>query len=181
MGESLERLNLKLSRVGAHTRRVHGKTVKVSAHERLDRLQKALVDFKPDRSLSDPTKTRRLASLLPGARYVQYTHVPFFEQLNKRIGVNADRINGAAYAGRRQKFFDTLPLEDVPLDEDIVVTQEHVNTGRVMELKAGGGGSGKPLSVVRYQGENYILNGHHRLAVDIIDGRKTIRARVLSL
>lgn len=181
MGNSVDRLNVKLSQVRKHVRRVNGKMVPVAAHDRLDLLQKKLVDFKPNRSLSDPSQTRKLASLLPGARYVPYTRTPFFDKLNQRMGVDADRINGEAYAGRRTKFFDTLPLEDVPLDKDIVVTQPTINTGRVLALKGGAGGAGKPLAVVRYQGENYILNGHHRLAVDVLEGRKSIRARVLSL
>lgn len=177
-----ERVALASVYVAPHTRVVAGKLVRVGGYRRdVEDLMKRLVDYKPDRSLLEGDKVRRLDEVLPRTQYERYVDVPFFDDLNGLIGADLDTVEGHDYADQRERFFESLPTQDVSLD-NIVVTQEFVNIDRVDQIRRDpAAGGSKALHVVRYRGRTYIMNGHHRLAAEVLNGKRSIRAKVLEL
>lgn len=145
-------------------------------------LDERLVNFKPSRNLDDPTKTVPLAELLPNARYVAYSQVPFLADLHQRMGVDDPLTHDVAdYMQRRDEVLNAQPLTSVPYDH-VVVTQKSVNRDRVTQIAMDPSTGGtKPAHFVRYNGETYVLNGHHRVAAQIINGDATVMGRVLDL
>src|SRR5215472_1547596 len=155
------------------------------AEPELSGIDKALVDYKPgERSLTDPSKIERIDEHLSNARYVQYSKTPFFTSVSAMQGVlDPSSVSGADYKKMRDDLFNKQPVTEVPLDK-LVVTQPDVNKDRLAELAKQPPDTGaalKPIHAVRYNGETYVLNGHHR-AVDAVDrGKSTIKANVLNL
>ncbi|MGV8972200.1 MAG: hypothetical protein ACOH10_07745 [Rhodoglobus sp.] len=145
-------------------------------------LDERLVNSKPDRTLADPTKTVPLADLLPEARYQAYSQVPFLAELHERMGVEDPlSVDVGDYLASRDAVFDAQPLVSIPLDH-VVVTQPNVNRERVTQIAVDPSTGGtKPVHFVRYNGESYVMNGHHRVAGDIINGDATAMGRVLNL
>lgn len=145
-------------------------------------LDERLVNSKPDRSLADPTKTVPLSDLLPEARYQAYSQVPFLAELHERMGVTDPlTVDVGEYLTARDAVFDAQPLVSIPLDH-VVVTQPNVNRERVTQITVDPTTGGtKPGHFVRYNGESYVMNGHHRVAGDIINGDATAMGRVLNL
>src|SRR5262249_5131673 len=85
------------------------------------------------------------------------------------------------YIHARASLFNNQDVEDVPLDK-VVVTQPKVNKDRVQEIiDKPETDEVTPILAVRYKGETYVLNGHHRVAANIKQGRSTITAHVLNL
>lgn len=149
-------------------------------------LMDRLVDYKPDRSLSDPDKTTSIA-VVTGRDYVPYGEIPGLDAMHEQMGVDTstleaiDAIDVGDYMARRDALFSELPVEDVSLG-DVVVTQESVNVDRVDELADDPtkGGS-KPVYFIKSGGRLYVINGHHRIAADIKAGRGPVKGRVLDL
>ena len=145
-------------------------------------LDKAIADYKPDRSLSDPAKTTSITEAAPGTSYTAYSQTPFFDDVNILQG-NKDALEYGVedYITQRQALFETIPPTKVALD-DVVMTQEKVNTDRVTQLvdDPSTGGT-KPIQVVRSGGKTYILNGHHRVVAELQRGTMEIDAHVLDL
>lgn len=145
-------------------------------------LDQRLVNYKPERSLSDPDKITRLDSILPNARYVPYSQMPFLDELHKRMGIEDPASTPIEdYVKARDGLFESLPDKRTPLDK-VVVTQPNVNTERVQQIRdhPETGGT-KPQFLVRHQGETYVINGHHRIAAHVLDGQTTENARTLDL
>lgn len=149
-------------------------------------LDQRLVDYKPDRSLSDPAKVTPIVNLLQAhghsVRYEPYSAMPFLDEMHHEMGVsNPNKIDIKEYLAKRNEFFNKLPIENVPLDS-IVVTQQNVNTDRVQEIRdhpetAGG----KIPFMVRFAGETYFINGHHRVVADVLDNKPFINGHVWDL
>lgn len=142
-----------------------------------------VADYKPDRSLADPTKTVALTKLVPGVKFTPYSKTPFFRDINilQGMGDNPLKYGVAEYIKARDEVFNTTPVTTVSLDH-VVVTQQMVNEKRVQEIidDPSTGGT-KPIQAVRYNNETYILNGHHRIAAELKRGTKEIGAHVLDL
>jgi hypothetical protein len=85
------------------------------------------------------------------------------------------------YIKSRDQLFDTIPVTKVSLD-NVVVTQPTVNKDRVQQLvdKPETGGT-KAIQAVKYGNKTYILNGHHRVAALLKEGKKNIEAHLLDL
>lgn len=67
-------------------------------------------------------------------------------------------------------------------------TQNRVDHGKVASVQlarsiddSGNGGASKPAVVVRFEGKNYIADGHHRLAADYLSGASTADVKYLDL
>lgn len=160
-----------------------GRTPKLRVADKPGRpIAERLVDYKPDRSLSDPAKTRDLAEILPNTRYQDYGDVPFLDRMHELMGVDdPDTIPVADYVAARERLFSAQPVREVPLDK-IVVTQETVNTDRVQQIidRPETGGT-NPGFFVRYGHETYVMNGHHRVASQVLSGDTTTSGRLLDL
>lgn len=149
-------------------------------------IDRQITDYKPDRSLADPSKTVSITSVAPNTSYTPYSKTPFFDQINKLQGSTVDDkpplSHGVAdYVEQRRLLFETIPPTKVAL-KDVVVTQEKVNGDRVKQLvdDPATGGT-KPIYVVKQGGKLYIVNGHHRIAADLQRGTKEIDAHLLDL
>jgi len=68
-----------------------------------------------------------------------------------------------------------LPVENIPVDK-IVPTQRFVTIGNLEKVKHGGINTGAYL--VEANGLYYILDGHHRVANQIIQGANIVKAHV---
>ena len=148
-----------------------------------DPLHSRLVDYKPDRSLSDPTKTKAIDHLLPHVEHVSYGRTPFLQKMHELMGVHDPMtMDVKQYMDARKALFAKQPEENLPLHE-FVVTQKTVNLEKIAEgVKKGPDAYGHmPIDAVRYQGKNYIMNGHHRVVSAAARGDRTIPARVLDL
>ena len=143
----------------------------------LSDLDKRIIDFKPDRSLSDPKAIRPIEKVVPNAKFVPYSKVPFFDALNKLIGVDPRTEDIGKYCKARAKFFAKQPIKEIPLD-NIVVTQQMVNKDKVAKLVAQDDPSSKPIAAVRYQGKTYIMDGHHRTVAAVLRGDATIQGHM---
>lgn len=145
-------------------------------------LDRRLIDYKPDRSLSDPSLVTRLDALLPEVEFRAYSKVPFFQKVNELQGTpNPQDIDISSYVKARDTLFYSQPIEQVPLDS-VVVTQPHVNKARVKQIRDDPSTGGtKPIHAVRYAGKTYILNGHHRIAAEILNRQSTTLAHVLHM
>ena len=94
-------------------------------------LDRRLVDYKPDRSLSDPGKTEKIENTLDNARFLAYSQMPFLAELHIVMGVESpEEIAIEDYVQKRNDFFTQLPLSQVPLDS-LVVTQENITLTNV--------------------------------------------------
>jgi capsid protein/GNAT superfamily N-acetyltransferase len=152
-------------------------------HE-LTGLDKAIADYKPDRTLSDPTKTEPIAGVVPGVSYTPYSKTPFFNQVNILQGNKDPLAHGVKdYVDNRDLLFDTIPPSKITLNaKDTVVTQEMVNKDRVNQLIANPSTGGTdPIQVVKHNDKYYILNGHHRMVAGMKGGSVNIEAHVLDL
>ncbi len=171
----------------------HGKSL--VEHGELDiegkpgKLDKAIADYKPDRSLSDPAKTTPISKAVPGVSYTPYSQTPFFGEVNVLQGsgdlkgkINPLKHGVADYVEQRKQLFETIPPTKIKL-ENVVATQETVNTDRVQELADDPTkGGDKPIYVVKKDGKQYIVNGHHRVAGLLVKGEHPeINAHVLDL
>ena len=145
-------------------------------------LDKKIIDVKPDRSLNNPSEVQRIDKAIDNARFIPYSDVPFFDALNRMQGTpHPEKMTGQEYVTARAAFFKSLPVVPVELDK-LVVTQHIINKQRVSEMmevlpKDGG----KPISAVRYKGETYILDGHHRVVAVDKRGDTVINAHLLKL
>jgi len=143
--------------------------------------EKRMVNYKPDRSLTGKD-ARDLDKLLPNTEYVPYSKTPFFDEVNRMQGTpDPMAVSAEDYVKARDTLFFKQPIEKVPMDK-LVVTQEKVNRKRVKQIqndpKTGGT---KPIHVVRYGGKSYILNGHHRVAAEVLSGATKMTAHVLHI
>jgi hypothetical protein len=144
-------------------------------------LDRKIVDYKPDRTLDDPKQVERIDTTLDNARFVPYSKAPFFDALNAKIGVDPAKGDIGKYLKARASFFKTLRVSKVPLDK-LVVTQSVVNKERVKSFISGDQAQlDKPVQAVRYKGETWIMNGHHRVVAAVQKGLKKINARVVDL
>ena len=129
-------------------------------------LHAKLVDFKKARPLTGAAAVP-IAGILGNARFVAYGDCPFLDALHAKMGVGANP-DTKDYVKARDALFQSLPVALAPLD-NIVVTQENVNLDRVKEIiNDPATGGTKPIFVVRYEGESYIMNGHHRVVADVL-------------
>lgn len=60
--------------------------------------------------------------------------------------------------------------------KDLVCIQDHVDSDHVKKLSKQS--SFRPISVVQLGGKNYVVNGHHRLAAQILLGKQEVECKV---
>lgn len=146
-------------------------------------LDNRLVDYKPDRSLSDKSKITPITTALPSTSHTPYGRVPFLGEMHKQMGIGDPMtIPVSDYMDARKALFKKQPVQDLPLDK-MVVTQRFVNTDKIAEGRARGNAAfgDMPIDAVKFQGKHYVMNGHHRAVTAALNGDKTMRARVLDL
>lgn len=149
-----------------------------------------LIDIKPSRPLGreggDDLVT--IESLIPGARVVPYSKTPFFAELQRLQGVDAD-VTGAANKNARAALMQQQPIEDVPFSK-LIFTQNVVSRSEYEKfdpshplhdpVKAAGA---QPADVVRWGDDYYVMDGHHRTVSEWLKayGTGRLRAHVLHL
>jgi hypothetical protein len=146
-------------------------------------LDQRLVNYKPDRNLADPSQTQRLDEVLDDAEYEPYGLLPFIDDMHRQMGVDDPAtVEVDEYMDARQALFDQQPVVDVDVSDGVVVTQPMVNAARVQEIRdyPERGGT-KPLMLVRSGGKVYVMNGHHRVAANLLGGQTTLQGRLLDL
>jgi hypothetical protein len=157
------------------------------AEPEMSPLDKKLVDYKPgERPLNDPSKLTYLDKILPNTRFVPYSKTKFFNAVSAMQGSDPEKVTGGEYKQARDDLMNKQPVAEIPLDK-LVVTQRGVNKDRMASIEKWPKGMGPkgtpldPIQVVRYNGETYILNGHHRAAAFKNRGDETTKAHVLTL
>ena len=109
-----------------------------------------------------------------------YSQTPFFRDVSNlqgSYGHEGDARNDPLahgvedYVKQRKLLFETIPPTKVTL-ENVVITQPAVNKDRVQQLIADPAtGGDKPIYVVKQGGKLYIVNGHHRVAALLAEGK----------
>ena len=145
--------------------------------ERRERLQDKLVDYKTDRPLEGGEDIRQV---VPGTQVKEYLDLPFLDKMHERMGINIDTSTTEEYMQKRNDLFSPANTTDkeVPF-RGLVVTQPVVNREKARKLI--GAEFDPPPYVVRYRGTDYVVNGHHRVVAEALDGKSGTRARVLEL
>lgn len=143
-------------------------------------LDRKILNYNPKKPLdaSGGDDLQRIEDLIPGAQYVPYTKTPFFDQLTALQGVHPKDVEGYPHAKARKELFVKQPVEDLP-SKDLIFTQNVVNIKGI--ARAGGNPDPSPAQVVRYQGKNYLMDGHHRVVDGIAHGESTVHAHVLTI
>jgi len=144
-----------------------------------------MVDYLPDRPLQGGEEhgVAQIGDLLPGTKWVPYTMTPFFNMLLSLQGVSTkDQLEKLVHT--RNSLFSKLPLVQYNVNLDhIVFTQPSVNWTKIQTMmKRGFGQYDKiPAFIVRYKGEDYVIDGHHRMIARLKSGFSTIATQVLDL
>jgi hypothetical protein len=137
-----------------------------------------IIDLKPHkRPLTDPDAVKTIASIIPGASYVPYTKLPFFDAMMKMQGTNIEQHSGEEQKAARDAMLTKQPVETVPI-KGLTYTQNVVHWEAAKNFK---NVNAKPVQVARYHGKLYLLDGHHRVVNEAMNGTKDIEAHVLDL
>ena len=144
--------------------------------DQLSSLDRRIIDFKPDRPLSPGPGVVAIESVVPNIRLVPYTKMPFFNQLNELIGVDPRTASIEKYAKAREKLFEGKKVQGIPIDR-LVATQPFVNKAKIEDLVKKI--TEKPAMAVRYQGETYIIDGHHHAVAAVLRGEKSVRGHLI--
>lgn len=73
---------------------------------------------------------------------------------------------------------DKLPIEEISID-DIIPTQKNITTTNLKKVK-GIKDAEDEIIAVEDDGKYYVIDGHHRISNDILDGEKSVAMSVLS-
>jgi hypothetical protein len=146
------------------------------------------VDYDKNRPRNDPKVTRPIKEYLPEAQEVAYSDMPFLNKLHQEMGANPVSDDALGYIKKRKSFFSSLPLENVPLD-NIVITQPRVNVPTIDSLRKPPNediqkrypNGPEPASLVRYNNQTWIIDGHHRTVADALEGKTTVPGHVWDL
>lgn len=137
-----------------------------------------MVDYKADRPLTGP-EAQPISAFIPGMKTVPYASLPFMDALHEAQGTTPS-TDTQVFLDARKKLFATLPLTWVPVDQ-IVATQETVNTKRVYQIADDPAtGGGEPLFFVYWGGKYYLLNGHHRMVGFAVSGKTLMDGKVFT-
>lgn len=172
---------------GAVRRLLNPAPIKVTKPTDLD---KRLSEYKPD-PVNDAEKTQHIVEMLNtpfhtgskhNARLEHYSQIPFLDELHREIGVSDPKdVPIEKYVEARNNFFNQLPIEDVPLD-NIVVTQEFINRERVHKIIDHPELTGIKLPhLVKYRGDTYVIEGHNRVAAQVLQFKPSVEAHVWDL
>lgn len=150
--------------------------------EPFSEIDEKIINYKAARSLINPLEIGRIEQIIHNVRYVAYSKMPFFKEMNILIGSDPVVDDIEVYVEKRKSFFKSLGKSKIPLDH-IVATQQVINRLKVEAKVAGAAddeGEGKPIMTVCYKGETYIIDGHHRICAASIKGDGTIEGYMLS-
>jgi len=116
---------------------------------------KHIIDLHPvSRPLTNPNDVLSFSKIIPHSTYVPYSELPFFSEMNKRIGVDPLKGNIQDYVAARNKYFESMPQKELKLDH-LVATQKVVNRTKIesalREERVGRGGS---IFAVKYRGQD---------------------------
>lgn len=93
---------------------------------------------------------------------------------NKVEAISGDiRKNADEYINSDKS--ETLPIKSVNVD-DIVPTQRNLNIDNLKKVQNVNKNTGAYL--LQYQGKFYILDGHHRIGMNILNGNDSVNAYV---
>jgi hypothetical protein len=166
---------------GEHDQETHGNRNGAGGGADTDKsaLQKHLVDYKEDRPLTGPG-TAAIAEIIPGATSVKYMDVPGIDQMHAMMGIPNPTLetDPDEYADAREALFRSYPVLDVPFDQ-MVFTQQRVNTVELKKIPQEF--QKKPVMVVKRGGKHYLMNGHHRVFGQFMDGARSVPGWVLDL
>lgn len=149
----------------------------------MDPMMKKLVDYRPERPLANPSKALILSTVLPGTPWVPYSRMPFFDALHDAFGVDPDKDKIDELVAAREKQFGRLKTQPIKIDpKKLVFTQPTVNADKVNEMATKGvTPGGPPAFFVQYNDRYYVIDGHHRLVAQMLNGVHDINAKILNL
>jgi phage gp29-like protein len=146
-------------------------------------VEKHIVDSKGDqgRPLTG-SDSRKLSDIVPGSSRVNYLGVPGVSEMHDRMGVQPSlTVDPAKYSEARAAAFQKEPLERLRI-KDLTFTQPRVNMGKVKAIaEKSKEKRNKAIMVVRANGKNYVMDGHHHVASRALRGKEYIDARVMSV
>lgn len=142
-------------------------------------LQKHLVDFKQDRPLTGPG-TSSIPEIVKGATTIRYMDTPGIATMHTLMGIPRPSLDTdpGEYTKARDSLFNQQPLLNVPFDK-MVFTQPRVNVDELNKIPQEF--QRKPVQVVKWRDKYYLMNGHHRVVGNYVNGGKDVPARVLDL
>ena len=142
-------------------------------------LQKHLVDFKETRPLTGPG-TNAISEIISGAKSIQYMDTPGVERMHALMGIPQPTLDTdpTEYQKARDRLFNAQPLSDVPFSE-MTFTQQRVNKEELAKIPEEF--QRKPVQVVKSNGRYHLMNGHHRVVGQFVNGHSKVPARVLDL
>jgi adenylylsulfate kinase-like enzyme len=143
-------------------------------------IDKKIVDYVAHRPLARSSPdVKSIRDYVPGMHYVAYSKTPFFDELNKLQGTpDVENVKIEDFAAARKKLFKKQPKENLRI-KDLIATQPVVNSDKVNRNVDED--NIKDVSVVRYDGKCFVVDGHHALAAAAECGYKKIAARVVDL
>jgi hypothetical protein len=125
----------------------------IQAQEKLD------LDLKPE--ITKKLKEKGAATLLPKVRSEKV-----FENKPERVPDFIKETDPSA----------VHPTQEVSVS-DIIPTQTNLNIDNLVKAQQAKEGDEKPV-LVKVDGKYYLIDGHHRVAYDILDGKETIQIEV---
>jgi GNAT superfamily N-acetyltransferase len=146
-------------------------------------MMRKMVDHKEDRPLADPKECWDLRAVLPKVRWTSYVSMPFFAQLMALQGSEPTKDAAEKLVGDRKSLFGQVPVRPhrVQLDR-LVLTQPTVNGKKVQEMIDNGiSAGGPPALLVHWKGDDYVIDGHHRLVAQLMQGIYEINVKTLDL
>lgn len=142
----------------------------------------AIADYKPERPLTGPD-SRRIDEVIQSAKNVGYFEVPGIAAMHKAMGVDQGiQTMTPTYNDARKALFAKLPVTEVPFDK-MVFTQPRINLPEAQHTATAVKAAGKlkiPTDMVQSGDKYYVINGHHRVVANYLNGKHSVAAKVFN-
>lgn len=155
----------------------HGRWAKGAAEEKA-KLEEHLVDYKPgERALTGPD-SKPITEVVKGSSATTYLSVPGIEEMHDEMLLHPTLDTPPrTYVAARDRLFEKQPLQEVRV-KDLTFTQPRINVPRARDVIDKPRQLELPVQVLRSNGKDYLMNGHHRVAAAAMAGKTHVRAHV---
>lgn len=142
-----------------------------------DARQAKIADYKPERPLHGPD-SKAIHEVIPGSRSTDYFATPGIKAMHAAMGVSPDTASmSKEYETARNALFAKQPVETVPWDR-LTYTQDRVNLPQVKTLARENKYLDKPVFIVKSAGAYHVMNGHHRVMANYLNGAPGAKGHV---